>query len=271
MAAASVNHWPQSKCAKAFWSQQQLGPYRRLLADTAAWLDPQPGERWLDLGSGSGQLVRALWEKSGGTLTELAALDCARANERSVRQLRAALQPPPGDRLRFCHADFSAGLAGWGDGQLDGISSGLAIQYAEWYSPERGCWTTDAYDRLLAEVYRVLRPGGRFVFSVNVPNPSWSIVALWALPGLLFAPGLTRVLKNCLRMWTYGRWLKREARSGRFHYLAAETIEAKLRAVGFAAVEFRRSFAGQAYVFRCRKPAAGATLRGLTPPAPEAA
>jgi ubiquinone/menaquinone biosynthesis C-methylase UbiE len=251
---ASVNHWPESKCAKAFWSQQQLLPYRRLLTDTCNWLDPQPGERWLDLGSGSGQLTRALWEKSGGTLAELVALDCAQANERSVRQLHATLQPAPGDRLRFCHADFSAGLAAWQQDQLDGITSGLAIQYAEYFCEKRGCWTTDAYDRLLAEVYRVLRPGGRFVFSVNVPNPSWTLVALYALPGLLFAPQLTRFLKNCLRMWSYGCWLKREANRGRFHYLSVDQVLTKLTQVGFTAIEHRRSFAWQAYIFRCRKP-----------------
>ena len=60
----SVNYWPDDTCAKAFWSQRKLPPYRRLLADTAAWLDPQPGERWLDLGCGSGQLTRTFGRKA---------------------------------------------------------------------------------------------------------------------------------------------------------------------------------------------------------------
>ncbi|HXG11020.1 MAG TPA: methyltransferase domain-containing protein [Gemmataceae bacterium] len=252
--AASVNHWPESRCAKAFWSQQELLPYRQLLADTSDWLDPRPGERWLDLGCGSGRLTRTLWDKSGGTLAELIALDCAQANAKSVQALRTALQPSPGDRLRFIHADFSEGLAGWGDDHFDGVVSGLAIQYAEFYSAQHGCWTVEAYNRLLAEVHRVLRPGGRFIFSVNVPEPSWGKVALHALPGLLFAPRLTRFLKNCLRMWCYGYWLKREARRGRFHYLPREAVVAKLIAVGFGGIEHRLSFAGQAYIFRCRKP-----------------
>jgi ubiquinone/menaquinone biosynthesis C-methylase UbiE len=260
--AASVNHWPESKCAKAFWSQQQLWPYRRLLTHTKDWLDPQPGERWLDLGAGSGRLTRALWDKSGGTLAELVALDCAAANERSIRQLQATLQPSPGERLRFLHADFSTGLAAWQRDQLDGVTSGLAIQYAEHFSAERGCWTTDAYDHLLSEVHRVLRPGGRFVFSVNVPRASWTVIALAALPGLLISPHQLRFLKNCGRMWRYGRWLLREARRGRFHYLPARVVAAKLSQAGFTAIEHRRSFAWQAFVFRCRKPdAAGGANR----------
>src|SRR5215470_6093405 len=72
--AVARNHWPDSACARAFWGQQELPPYRRLLADTTAWLDPRPGERWLDLGCGSGQLTRAIWEKSGGRVSEIVAL-----------------------------------------------------------------------------------------------------------------------------------------------------------------------------------------------------
>jgi hypothetical protein len=56
-------------------------------------------------------------------------------------------------------------------------------------------------------------------------------------------------------MLRYGSWLKREARRGRFHYLPHEQVAEKLRAAGFGGVEHRLSFAGQAYVFRCRRPA----------------
>ena len=78
--ATAINHWPDDACAVPFGPSANLPPYRRLLADTAAWLDPQPGERWLDLGCGGGQLTRTLWEKSGGSLAEIVALDCAAAN-----------------------------------------------------------------------------------------------------------------------------------------------------------------------------------------------
>jgi hypothetical protein len=54
-------------------------------------------------------------------------------------------------------------------------------------------------------------------------------------------------------MWRYGAWLSREARQGRFHYLPLDAILAKLTAGGFMAIEHRRSYAGQAYLVRCRK------------------
>jgi ubiquinone/menaquinone biosynthesis C-methylase UbiE len=253
--AAAANHWPQAKCAKAFWGQCHLPPYRKLLRDTVAWLDPRPGQRWLDLGCGGGQLTRALWEKSAGTLVEVVALDCAAVNERSIANVRDSVRPKPSpEQVHFHHADFSAGLASFADGSFDGAVSGLAIQYAESWDAVRGCWTTDAYDHLLAEVCRVLRPGGSFVFSVNVPEPAWLKVALVGLHAFFGAPRPLRFARDSLRMLRYGRWLKHEARRGRFHYLPIPVIVEKLGAAGFTAVEHRLSYAGQAYVVRCRRP-----------------
>jgi ubiquinone/menaquinone biosynthesis C-methylase UbiE len=248
------NYWPDTKCARAFWAQRDLPPYRKLLADTTAWLDPLAGEHWLDLGCGSGQLTRAVWEASGGSVAEVVALDCAAQNERSIARVRGSVQPAPDPtHMRFVHGDFSHGLERWEDGHFDGAVSGLAIQYAESYSEERDCWTTDAYDHLLREVCRVLRPGGRFVFSVNVPNPSWFKVALLAIHGFFTARRPLRYVRDSWRMMRYGRWLKSEARQGRFHYLPAPTIQEKLTAAGFVDIEHKVTYAGQAFLFRCRR------------------
>jgi SAM-dependent methyltransferase len=250
-----INHWPDNACARAFWGQQELPPYRRLLADTVDWLEPAAGERWLDLGCGGGQLTRALWEKSRGTLAEVVALDCAAANEKVIRRLCWTMKPPPGlGRVRFLHADFSHGLAQCAGNSFDGAVSGLAIQYAESYCPRAGRWTSTAYERLLHDVCRVLKPGGTFVFSDNVPEPSWGRVAFSAVTGFFLSRNPFRYLKNAARMWRYGGWLKKQARLGRFHYLPFEVVETKLREAGLDDVECRLSFAHQAYLVRCRKP-----------------
>ena len=181
-------------------------------------------------------------------------LDCAAVNEQAYARLRGALTPPPGDRLRFeCH-NFSDGLAKIPTDSFDHAVSGLSITYAESYSEAEGRWTTDAYDAVLAEVLRVIRPGGRFVFSVNVPEPSWLRVGLGSFLGVFRTRGTLAFLKRSWRMMRYGAWLKREARTGRFHYLPAADVAARLVAAGYVAVEHRLSYSGQAYVFRAVKP-----------------
>jgi SAM-dependent methyltransferase len=250
----SVNHWPETKCAKAFWGQYELPPYQELLRDTTAWLQPGHGEHWLDLGCGSGQLSRALWQRSQGQVAEIVGVDCAAANERAYARLRESLMPlPRPSQLRFVAADFSQGFPTWPSGHFDGVVSGLALQYAESYSEGDGRWTQTGYDALLAEVWRLLKPAGTFVFSVNVPEPAWGRVALTSLGGVVKHRKPLRYLKKAWRMWSYGGWLTREARRGRFHYLSWPTIEVKLRALGFEAIAVRLSYAQQAYVVRCRK------------------
>jgi|SRR5579883_1311542 len=251
---AAVNHWPDARCAKAFWGQHDLPSYRQLLADTVAWAAPGPGERWLDLGCGGGAITRALWRQSGGTLAGVVGVDCAAANAAAYARLRADLFPPPGDRVEFVCRDFSGGLGDFPDGGFDHAVSGLSISYAEAYDPAAGRWTTAAYDRLLGEVFRVIRPGGRFVFSVNVPNPSWAAVAWASLPAALGVGRPLRHLKRCLRMGRYGRWLKEQAAAGRFHYLPADDVARRLARAGFGGIEHRLSYARQAYVFRATKP-----------------
>ena len=119
MAIAATNYWPDTRCAKAFWGQHDLPPYRQLLADTVAWADPGPGERWLDLGCGGGAITRALWERSDGAVAEVVGADCAAANAHAYDRLRENLTPPPGDRVRFICHDFSGGLGAFADRAFD--------------------------------------------------------------------------------------------------------------------------------------------------------
>ena len=88
------------------------------------------------------------------------------------------------------------------------------------------------------------------VFSVNVPNPAWFRIAWLSLGEIRRHGRPVQFAKKAWRMLQYGRWLKREARKGRFHYLPASTIIQKLKTAGFTAIEYRLSYADQAFIFR---------------------
>ena len=132
-------------------------------------------QSWLDVACGPGLVTRAIAPHVGRVLgvdvtpamLEMARVEASRAGLANVEIDR-------GDATRLNLTDAS----------FDGVVSGLAIQYAEHFDDQRNAWTCAAYERLLADVHRLLMPGGSFVFSVNVPRPNWSRLAWAGLKGV---------------------------------------------------------------------------------------
>jgi ubiquinone/menaquinone biosynthesis C-methylase UbiE len=249
MNALDTNYWLDDSCARAFWDQRNAVPYQELLRDTSQLLDPKAGERWLDLGCGGGQLTALIWQKSQGRVGRVIAFDCAPANALAVGKLRDRLTPrPKADQIEFVLGNFSQGLGAFPTASFDGVTSGLALSYAESWDPQTGRYTDAAYNRIWEEVYRVLKPGGRFVFSVNVPRPRfWKI--FWKSLHIAFRLSKpAKVLLNGVRMQRYGHWLQREAKRGRFHFVPLSAIVQLLERAHFSILETRLSYAKQAYL-----------------------
>jgi ubiquinone/menaquinone biosynthesis C-methylase UbiE len=251
---AEQNLWHKDATAKAFWDQHRALPYRELLQETIAWCDPKPNERWLDLGCGGGHLTAALWHASSGQVESIEAVDCAEANVAALDKVRQRAKPrPTPDQIRFSVGDFSIGLPQFPDDCFDGVVSGLAISYAESFDERSNQYTDEAYNWLLHELQRIIRPGGRLVFSVNVPNPNF-----WRIVWKSFGKGLKlgkpwRTVKNVWQMQRHGAWLKREAKRGRFHFFHEPEIVSRLHQAGFSKWQTKLSYADQAYLIRAEK------------------
>jgi demethylmenaquinone methyltransferase/2-methoxy-6-polyprenyl-1,4-benzoquinol methylase len=124
-----------------------LGGHRLWKRQAVAWLDPRPGQKFLDLCCGQ---VLGL---------DAAAAPLRRARQRAAREPWLPLRFEPGDAL-------ATGLAaGWADGAL------MAYGLRNLVDPARG----------LAELRRVLRPGGRAaVLDFNRPDPDGGLFQLGA-------------------------------------------------------------------------------------------
>jgi SAM-dependent methyltransferase len=120
--------------------ERYIGRWSRPVADQfVLWLDVPPGQRWLDVGCGTGALSQAILKRSAPA--SLIGVDPV---EPFIARAAAALTDP--------HASFrlgSAADAGLSDGAADVVVAGLVLNFV----PD--------VEAALAEWRRVLAPGGR--------------------------------------------------------------------------------------------------------------
>jgi SAM-dependent methyltransferase len=113
------------------------------------WLDEHANILWagltaLELGCGSGEDTAELARMGANVF----------AFDRSIHQLRRTRAKAP--QARLVHGDMRTGLP-FADARFDIVVSSLAIHYFDWQTT---C-------RIVAEIQRVLRPGGWLLCRVN--------------------------------------------------------------------------------------------------------
>jgi ubiquinone/menaquinone biosynthesis C-methylase UbiE len=108
-------------------------------------------------------------------------------------------------------------------------------------------------EAVLAECYRVLKPGGILVMSNLVPEARLGRLFFKSIPDILRRPFV--FLPMSLKLLAYGRRFKLYARSGRFRFFTeGETLQLVTDA-GFSPsrISISRSFADQAILAKAVK------------------
>ena len=133
---------PDEKLQQEFnrWAEAGEGPkmeqhHLNITEKTIRLMDLRPGERILDLGCGDGQLTAHI--AAGGI--DIRGMDASGTMVAAARSRGIAADQADAEKLPYAHAEF------------DAVFSNAALHWV------RG------QDAMLAEVHRVLKPGGRFV------------------------------------------------------------------------------------------------------------
>lgn len=165
--ADEISHADLGKQIAALDQQNRLPGIPRLRAWTIAALGLEPGDRVLDIGSGTGELARLLAETVGADGEAIG------VDPNPGMRTEAARRAP---RARF--VDGNAYALTFPDGSLDAVTCERVFQHLD--HPEKAT----------AEIARVLRPGGRVV----VTDIDWATAIIH--PG---EPDIVRVMTESMR------------------------------------------------------------------------
>ena len=141
MAELSKQHWSAERYAATAHFVPAFG------APVVELLDPQPGERILDLGCGDGVLT----EKIGAIGATVVAVDAAPDMVAAAKARGLDARVIPGQSLAF-------------EGEFDAVFSNAALH---WMRPQ---------EAVLDGVRRALKPGGRFVAEMGGHNNTAAIL-----------------------------------------------------------------------------------------------
>lgn len=130
MSAVQPQQWPWQRMNESNVSAHDV---------LASLLDPQPGERWVDVGTGAGGLAFALARRGA----EVVGVDIAEEGLAHAREQAAA----GGLAAEFRQGD--AQELPFADAELDGVASAFGVIFAH------------DHERAAAELARVCRPGGK--------------------------------------------------------------------------------------------------------------
>ena len=136
--------------------------------EAARWLDPQAGDRILDIGCGSGVAASLIAQTKG---TQVLGID---VKEEAINYARAQFQSP--------NLNFEVGLVDDLDFEDASIDKIALLEVIEHIYPDQAM-------KAMREYFRLLKPGGRLVVTTPNSHSMWPIIE-WGLDRFRLVPSL---------------------------------------------------------------------------------
>jgi len=223
---------------------ERAKPYQDLVNEFDKNIPSVIKGKWIDLGSGSGMIVDLLLKKINNPQSaEILATDF---DKTMLGHLSKRLN---NNNLKIKELDLAMSFD-LPDNYFDGVTANLVLSYIIHHESELGL---RGFTRLLEDIYKILKPGGKFIWSsprkgvifAKVFLASWKdILNPRQTENLYYGPA---ILKQALRIQNWGK-------RGIYHFLDTKEIEKILKEIGFINIKFSRSMANQVDIISCEKP-----------------
>jgi ubiquinone/menaquinone biosynthesis C-methylase UbiE len=232
----------------AFWEEsakvlpygEQGLPYRNIMKTMKKFADPQPGQIWLDAGCGAAKMSELIWESSGKSLNKIIGLDIIFPNLAKEREEKIpVLELRYGnlaEQLQFDHDTF------------DGIISGATVSFIIEFEGSKG---KAGIEKLFCEFSRVLKPGGKLIWSTPAQNIQRIVCPVVSIPDMIRNPYLIKIAPAFLK---YIKEIRRKGREGIYTYLSPGEWDEMLNRAGFEKRAWQFVFTYQVWVNVAHKP-----------------
>ncbi len=246
--AFSINDWDEY--ARCYDTLLELGPYRSLCEAVSHSLRPSKGDRILDAGCGTGNLLSLLSQRDTGALfcgIDLSTSMLARAykklaQESAITLLRSSLD----DELPFPDESFT---------KVVSMNVLYALPHPEY---------------TLRELYRVLTHGGALVLATpkqgydnglilkehtgsSLPDSFWRDAHSSPEREALLVREATADEGLISALLTIARFNRVIARTAAFHFFTKEEMHSLVKCAGFTDAHITPAYAGQAHLVTARK------------------